>query len=492
MRTEVLVIGSGIAGSSAAIRGAELDAEVTVVTKAEEPEETNTRYAQGGIAKVAPGESSENFVTDVIQAGANSDPESVELLVKEGSEAVEEFLIQDVGAEFDADDGEYQLAREGGHSERRILHRGDATGKAIQKALLQRLSDCSAKVLESKIATELITEEGEVAGAVVVDREDGTAEVVEADSTVLATGGIGDVYGHSSNPGGATGDGVAMAGMVGARMDDMEYVQFHPTVHAEREFLISEALRGEGAVLVTQDGERFMSDVHDDAELAPRDVVSVAIEEERECGNTVYLDISPVQQDHDFDEEFPTAYENLTEQELESGLVPVKPAEHFLCGGIEVDEYGRTSVPRLYAAGETACTGAHGANRLASTSLLEGMTWGLRAAEHAVENGEELELELEVNVETFNGDMPKGFCETKFRKLNEVMWKNVGVKRSERGLREARTKLQRLRGEVKSYARGRLDPDLYELRNAVIVGLMITEAALANEKSLGCHQRVTS
>jgi len=493
MRTDVLVVGSGIAGCSAAIRAAKEGADVTVVTEATRPDDTNTGWAQGGVAKRAPGERPEEFVDDVLDAGAGEgDEDAVEILVEEGSEVVEEFLVEEIGVDFDTGDGRkdgFDLAREGGHSRDRVLHKGDATGHEIQVALLRHLADSEARVLEAHTALELVIDEKEesIEGALVVDKESGEAFVIEAGATVLATGGIGDVYGRTTNPPGATGDGVAMAALAGARVDDMEYVQFHPTAHAERGFLLSEALRGEGALLV-HDGERFMDAYDDRGELAPRDIVATAVHEKNR-ESQVYLDLNPVFESTDFGEEFPTAYENLTDEELETGLVPVAPAEHFLCGGVVVDESGRASVDGLYAAGETACTGVHGANRLASTSLLEGLTWGLRAGEDAAENGRE-PSGVGREHDAFNGDMPQGFVDAKFEKLQNIMWENAGPVRDGGSLREARTELQRLRGEVKSYARGRLDPELYSLRNAVVVGLLITEAAIQNEKTVGCHRRV--
>ncbi|MDZ7689398.1 MAG: FAD-dependent oxidoreductase [Halobacteriales archaeon] len=497
MRTDVLVVGSGIAGCSAAIRAVEEGADVTVVTEATRPDDTNTGWAQGGVAKRAPGERAGEFVEDVLDAGAGEgDEDAVKMLVEEGTEVVEEFLVDKLGVGFDTDGGkndeddEFDLAREGGHSRDRVLHKGDATGHEIQVALLRRLAETDARVLEAHTALELVTGEDDesesVEGALVVDNESGEAFVVEAGATILATGGIGDIYGRTTNPPGATGDGVAMAALAGARLDDMEFVQFHPTAHAERGFLLSEALRGEGALLVA-DGERFMEAYDDRMELAPRDIVATAVHETNR-GSQAYLDLNPVFEKTDFENEFPTAYENLTDEELETGLVPVAPAEHFLCGGVVVDENGSASVEGLYAAGETACTGVHGANRLASTSLLEGLTWGLRAGEHVAEEARE-PSGVGSEPDAFNGDMPQGFVDAKFEKLQSLMWENVGPVRDERSLRETRTELQRLRGEVKSYARGRLDPELYALRNAVVVGLLITEAALHNKETVGCHRR---
>ncbi len=483
LETEVVVVGSGVAGCTAALQAAET-ADVTVVTKASKPEDSTTQWAQGGVATPISSEDVDEFVDDVVEASAGeADRETVELLVEEGRTAVEDYLVEDVGVEFDRLDGAFDRAREGGHSRSRVLHRGDATGRAVHLSLLDSLDRSSVDVLESH--TVIAVEEG--GGVVAV--EDDEPMYISSAATVLATGGIGDVYGRSTNPSGTTGDGVAMAALMDAELADMEYVQFHPTAHAESGFLLSEALRGAGAEVVDEDGERFLDSYHEDGELAPRDVVASAIYE-RSLTGEVYLDLRPVQRNHDLEEEYPTAYDNLTEEELESGLVPVEPAEHFLCGGVVVDEDGRTSVDGLYAAGETACTGVHGANRLASTSLLEGLVWGRRAGSAAAGEAGSSSIQSPDSVESFNGAMPSGFVDSKFEKLQEIMWQNVGLRRDQEGLRHARQQLQRLRGEVRSYARGRVDPELYELRNAVLVGLLVAEAALENEESVGCHVRV--
>lgn len=489
MKTEILVVGSGIAGCSAAIRATEIGADVTLVTKSSKPDEGSTKYAQGGIAMVAPDEDPEDFVKDVVTAGdGESDRDKVELLVSAGSNAVKEVLMEEAGIEFDTNGDGYDFALEGGHSKRRVLHKGDATGLAVQRGLLQRVDELPIHVMENHIALELLEEDGVIQGVIVANMDTGSVKTISAGATILATGGVGDVYGHTTNPPGMTGDGIAMGALAGAEIQDMEYVQFHPTVHADKEYLLSEALRGEGAYLVDCDGKRFMRGVHPDADLAPRDVVATAVDEKREQGS-VYLDLSPVFESVDFSEEFPTAHGNLTDEEIEAQRVEVKPAEHFLCGGIAVEENGRSSVPGLYAAGETACTGVHGANRLASTSLLEGLTWGVLAGEHAAQNHREPSLEPP-DLDEFNNRMPDRFCDTKFDRLQNIMWEKVGVRRSMEDLEEACIELQRLRGEVKSYVRGRLNPDLYMLRNAVVVGLLITEAALDKEESTGCHQVV--
>ncbi len=479
---DVVVVGSGVAGCTAALKATET-AEVAVVTKASKPEDSTTQWAQGGVATVAPEEDPGEFVEDVVEASAGeADRDRVELLVEEGSTAVEEFLVEEVGVEFDRADDGFHRTREGGHSHDRVIHRGDATGEAVHLALLDSLDRSTVDVYEDHTVIDI--QEG--GGVVAVDENEEPIYLASA-ATVLATGGIGDVYGRSTNPPGTTGDGVAMAALAGAEVKDMEYVQFHPTVHAERGFLLSEALRGEGALVVDEDGDRFLPSYHEDAELAPRDVVANAIYE-RSFDGDVYLDINPVMEGLDFVEAFPTAAENLTEEEMESGLVPVSPAEHFICGGVKVDDRGRTTVDGLYAAGETACTGVHGANRLASTSLLEGLVWGLRTGETAASEADDPRRPAEVDA--FNGEMPEGFVDSKFTRLQETMWRNVGLQRSEEGLEKARQQLQRLRGEVRSYARGRVDSGLYELRNAVLVGLLVTEAALENEESRGCHVRV--
>jgi len=367
--TDVLVVGAGIAGLSAALAADRAGADVTVATKATRPEDTSTWWAQGGVAVSR--DDPTQFKRDILAAsGGTADETAVDVLVDEATTAVGEVLVDTVGIEFDTNGDGYDYSREAGHDRPRILHVDAETGKHIQVPFLNYVADeTEVTVLEDTAGLELIGHEGRVYGAVL--ERDGDWAPTFAGATVLATGGIGALYPRSTNPRGATGDGIAMAALAGADTEDMEYVQFHPTAYAGDGdgFLISEAVRGEGAVLRNGDGERFMPAYHEDADLAPRDVVARAVRAERDTTGEVSLDVS--------DLPFESAFPDLAAMCADRGIdpksgIPVAPVQHFLCGGVAVDEHGRSSLDRLYAAGECARTGVHGANRIASTSLLEG------------------------------------------------------------------------------------------------------------------------
>ncbi|MFB6194238.1 MAG: L-aspartate oxidase, partial [Halobaculum sp.] len=383
--TDVLVIGSGIAGCAAALAAAREGADVTLATKATAPEDAATDWAQGGISVTQ--SDPDGFEADILAAGdGECDPAAVQTLVAEARPAVEDVLLDTLDVPFDGDGDDLDLTREAGHSERRILHVDAETGRHILRPFLDHLAAHDrVRILEDTAAFDLLTHEGRVHGAMVETAADRPAVPAYAGATVLATGGIGALYRDSTNPDGATGDGIAMAALAGAETADMQYVQFHPTafdtsaVEGDADpFLVSEAVRGEGGRLVNGDGEAFMESVHEDGDLAPRDVVARAVARERERTGEVRLDVSSVA----FTDQFPGLAEKCRARGVDpADGIPVTPAEHFLCGGIDVDERGRASLDRLFAAGECARTGVHGANRLASTSLLEGLVWGLRAGE---------------------------------------------------------------------------------------------------------------
>jgi L-aspartate oxidase len=484
---EVLVVGSGIAGCAAALSAAREGAEVTIVTKAERPEDASTDWAQGGIATTR-GEP-EQFKRDILEAsGGTAEEAAVEVLVENASHAVRDVLIETLGIEFDTaqtDDAEkpadFDFGREAAHSADRILHVDASTGTHILRPFLNYLSDHDAvTILEDTAALELI-HEGRVAGAMVDLEPDGVP--IYAGATVLATGGIGSLYRRTTNPPGSTGDGIAMAAMAGAETADMEFVQFHPTAYDDEDpFLLSEALRGEGAILRNGDGERFMPDVHPDAELAPRDVVARAVDAQRRETGEVRLDVSPL----DFAGEFPDLAAKCEDRGVDwADGIPVAPCEHFLCGGITVDDRGRTSLDRLFAVGECARTGVHGANRLASTSLLEGLVWGLRAGDAAA--GSDPEQMPAPELLNRDPELPDRFAGEKFQRLRRVMEEQVGLIRSMDGLQRATGVLRRLKGEVDAYVRTRTSRSLYELRNASVVALLIAEAANERPDSVGCH-----
>ncbi|MDL0123976.1 FAD-dependent oxidoreductase [Halobacterium salinarum] len=489
--TDVLVLGSGIAGCGAALAAAREGASVLVATKAQQPADASTDWAQGGIATTR--DDPESLKRDILAAGdGEADPEAVDALVGDAAAAVEDVLVDTLGVPFDGEEG-FDYAREAAHSAARILHVDAATGHHILGPFLRHLdAHENVDMLEDAAALDLITDEGTVTGAL-LDRNPRTGDRAEtgvpvfAGSTVLATGGIGDLYRRSTNPRGSTGDGVAMAALAGADVTDAEYVQFHPTAYDDADpFLVSEAVRGEGALLRNADGERFMPDYHEDAELAPRDVVARAVAAERDATGEVRLDVSPLA----FAEEFPGLAESCADRgvDWETGI-PVAPCEHFLCGGVAVDTVGRTSLDRLFAVGECARTGVHGANRLASTSLLEGLVWGLRAGETAAGDGRAPAPSEPPELRDRDPDLPDGFAAEKFRRLRRVMDEHVGLRRTGADLQRAQGVLRRLKGEVDSYARTRTSRDLYQLRNAAVVGLLIARAAGENPESAGCHHR---
>lgn len=494
--TEVLVVGSGVAGCTAALAADEAGADVTLATKATRPQDTASYRAQGGIA-VSKGEP-DAFREDVLAAGAGAcDPDAVDVLVHEADDAVREALLDTLDVPFDAADGEFDYGREAAHSVPRVLHVDAATGAAVLPRFLSHLrQETAVDVREDTAALDLITHEGRVHGAL-LERE-GDVEPWFAGATVLATGGIGGIYQRSTNPDSATGDGIAMAALAGADVEDVEYVQFHPTASAAadgldnesasadetRPFLVSEAVRGEGAVLRNADGDRFMPEYHPKADLAPRDVVARAVRTERDRTGAVVLDVSPVA--------FAGRFPGLADRCEASGVdyregIPVAPAAHFLCGGVATDLRGRTSLDCLYAVGECARTGVHGANRLASTSLLEGLVFGRRAGRDAA--GSDPEAVEAPDLRDSDPDLPQGFAAEKFVRLRRTMAEHVGLERDPDGLRRAAAALRRLKGEVDAYTRTRTARDVYELRNATVVALLVTRAAAENPESRGCHYR---
>ncbi|WP_424002963.1 L-aspartate oxidase [Haloarcula salina] len=493
LTTDVLVVGSGIAGLAAALAAARAGDEVTLATKATRPEGASSWWAQGGIAVSR--DDPEQFKRDIVAASdGTADRDAVDVLVENANEAVEDVLFDTLDVEFDENGTGLDYTREAAHSEDRILHVDASTGKHVHVPFLNYLDDREdVDIRDDTAALELIRHEGRVHGAMLESA--GAVEPCFAGSVVLATGGIGDLYPRTTNPADTTGDGVAMAALAGAEVEDMEYVQFHPTAcvladddagSADVAFLVSEAVRGEGGLLRNGDGERFMPDYHADAELAPRDVVARAVKAEREATGAVTLDVSPL----DFADEFPDLAQRCEEHGVDwSEGIPVAPAEHFLCGGVSVDNRGRTTLDRLYAVGECARTGVHGANRLASTSLLEGLVWGLRAGEDAAGN-EPDPIEAPDLLER-DPDLPDRFASDKFHRLTRVMDEYVGVERDPDDLQRAMAVLRRLKGEVDAYVRTRTSRSLYELRNASVTALLVARHAAENEESVGTHNLVT-
>lgn len=487
---DFLVVGGGIAGLSAVIRLAE-QGRVLCVTK-ESLAESNTSYAQGGIAVAMGGEADVALhLSDTVGAGDGLvDRAAAETLVNQGPLRVEELLGW--GTEFDRGSaGELLRTREGAHSLSRILHaHGDATGREIARALLEHVHTLpTVELREWTTTVDLVMEEGRVVGTTLLDREDRLTEV-RAGAVLIASGGAGQVYSDTTNPAVATGDGIAMAYRAGAAVEDMEFYQFHPTAflgEGAPRFLLSEALRGEGALLVNARGERFMVALHSQAELAPRDVVARAITREALTG-PVYLDMRGVK-GVEFRERFPGISGFLAEYglDLARDLVPVRPAAHYLMGGIRTDVEGRTTLPGLYAAGEAACTGVHGANRLASNSLLEGLVFGVAAAatmtaEVSLVEASYLIPDLKKPSQLLDS---KDFIEQWVAELRDRMWLDAGLLRDAEGLHRAEAELQQMERSIPAGMTRRA----VEARNLFTVAGMIVQCALGREESRGAHFR---
>ncbi len=494
---DYVVVGAGIAGLRAAITLAEWG-RVLVLTK-ESLGESNTSYAQGGIA-VAMGGKQDVFLhlEDTISAGDGLvDRAAAAVLVEEGPKRVEELLRW--GTQFDRNtaDSELMLTREGAHSLPRILHaHGDATGAEIGRSLLARAQSLPNIELHAWITcVDLLTDEdsGEVLGLTVLDRA-GQRTQVRAQAVLLASGGAGQVYSDTTNPAVATGDGIAMAYRAGAEIADMEFYQFHPTalsLPGAPRFLLSEALRGEGAYLRNDRGERFMERYHPLLELAPRDVVARAITREGfgdRPGQTrpVYLDMRHVK-GLDLVQRFPGISAFLKQHgfDLAHDLVPVRPAAHYLMGGVRTDVHGRASLRRLYAAGEAACTGVHGANRLASNSLLEGLVFGARAAEAMLQEPPLSARARAIPSPPVVSRAPKPTPATLLPELRHLMWEKAGLLRDADGLLSLRDDLARMEPQLPAP----VDRPSLELNNLFLLGELIMESALAREESRGAHFR---
>ncbi|MGO4211116.1 L-aspartate oxidase [Terriglobus sp. 2YAB30_2] len=484
-RFDFVVVGAGIAGLRAAMTLAKAGS-VLVVTK-EKMAESNTAYAQGGIAVAMGGaEDVAEHLDDTVMAGDGLvNREAAQVLVEQGPARVEELLAW--GTEFDREQGDLMRTREGAHSRSRILHaHGDATGWEIARSLLRMVTaNPRIEVREFVTTIDLLrADTGRVCGVVLEDAQ-GETRVVEECAVLLASGGAGQVYSDTTNPAVATGDGIAMAWRAGAAISDMEFYQFHPTAFSQVDaprFLLSEALRGEGAYLRNTAGERFMSRYHKLAELAPRDVVARAITREGMTGE-VYLDMRHVQKD--LKARFPGISTFLSRYGFELGrdLIPVRPAAHYLMGGVRTDTHGRTSLPGLYAAGECACTGVHGANRLASNSLLEGLVFGALAAEAMVEECGGPQASKAIVPTAVQAGSDAGDVEAWIAHLRALMWEKAGLLRDAERLREAKAELAAMVLPAGNARRS------VEARNLHAIAVMIVIAALAREESRGAHFR---
>jgi L-aspartate oxidase len=492
--TDFLVIGAGIAGLRAAIALARAG-RVLVLAK-REVTESNTQYAQGGIAAAL---SDEDEVTlhyqDTLNAGAGlCNPEAARVLVEEGPERIEELIRW--GTEFDRSGTKLAFTREGAHSRDRILHaHGDSTGREIQRALYAKAKSLHhISVREFEFSTDLTIDDGRACGVSLLN-ERGEHLHIGASAILLATGGLGQLYRNTTNQVVATGDGVAMAFRAGAVVSDMEFVQFHPTAlylkNAPR-FLLSEALRGEGAYLRNAEMTRFMPKYHELAELAPRDVVARAIVHELEVSRAtdpvVYLDLTHLRANH-LKKRFPRIYSTCMQYNVDitTDLIPIRPAAHYAMGGVKTDLEGRTSLLGLYAAGEAAATGVHGANRLASNSLLEGLVFGARAGATMCSELKSSSKHIKPKSRTAVSNGPvDSTAEQLIRQIQDLMWNKVGIVREGRGLRSAIHELQELMPHT-AHPKNRRT---YEASNINLAGLLVARSALAREESRGAHYRL--
>lgn len=516
MTADFLVIGAGIAGLSFAIRAA-AHGSVIVLTKSKAME-SNTAWAQGGIAAVLsedsrdPGDSEEFHIADTLDAGAGLCKESVvRAIVGEGLETIRDLVGS--GVSFDKEEGHFLLGKEGGHSHRRILHTKDTTGHEIAKGLLETArATPNLTILEDHFAIDLITSvklgsavDDRVLGAYVLETKTGEVKVFRSDRVVLAAGGCGKVYLYTTNPDSATGDGVALAWRAGASVANMEFIQFHPTCFYNpgatgpeaRSFLVSEAVRGEGGILINAKGEDFTKEIDPRGSLAPRDIVARAIDREikRTGAPCVYLDVTGKPKGF-MKERFPYIYQTLLKFGLdcETQPIPVVPAAHYQCGGVLTDVTGKTTVRGLFAVGEVGCTGLHGANRLASNSLLEGNAVARRALDEMMrlyppskpvplapsipewEHGDTAEPD-ELVVIYHNWD-----------EIRRLMWDYVSIVRTDNRLRRAAARLRNLKKEVREFYWGhRVNTDILELRNLVAVAGLIVDCAIRRKESRGLH-----
>ncbi len=503
---DVLVIGGGVAGLRAAIAAAEADVEVLVLTK-DTAEESNTWYAQGGIAAVMQkADSTESHVKDTKDCGAGlCDDKSVRVVIEEGPARVLELV--DWGAHFDKQAGNAHglaLGLEGGHSFARIVHaHGDATGKELAQTLIRTARQKeNVRISERSFAIDLVTDDGRCVGVLAVI--DGRVNLIWAKRTILASGGAGQLYRESTNPKIATADGHAMAYRAGARLQDMEMVQFHPTtlyVAGASRALITEAVRGEGGHLVDRNGYRFMKDYHPMGELAPRDIVSRAIVEQiRKTNFThVYLDVRHLPAEP-FKARFPQLVKLTSEFDINMtrDLIPIHPATHYMIGGVDADAYGRTSLPGLYAVGEVSCSGLHGANRLASNSLLEGLAFGARAGTDAAHSSRQDDLKYPLTLEhkiPTSARTELDIVDVK-SSLRSVMWRNVGIERTGDRLTETREIITFWSRYVMDKTFGLEELGLpgavagWELQNMLTVCFLISTAAYTRTESRGAHFRL--
>ena len=494
VETDFIVVGAGIAGLRASVELASAGRVLCLAKR--EVTESNTQYAQGGIAAALSDDDEVSLhLDDTLKAGDGlCNEEAARILVEEGPARIEELI--DWGTQFDRAGSKIAFTREGAHSRSRVLHaHGDSTGREIGRALYLKAKALKPIVFrEFEFTTEIVVRDGRAIGVRVLD-SDGQLHEIHASSVLLATGGLGQVYSDTTNPQVATGDGVAMAYRAGAEISDMEFVQFHPTalyLKGAPRFLLSEALRGEGGYLRNLELQRFMHKYHEMGELAPRDVVARAIAHELEVAKrpdaVVYLDLTHLDGEK-VRKRFPTIYSTCMQYNIDIAeeLVPIRPAAHYAMGGVRTDLDGRTSIPGLYAAGEVACTGVHGANRLASNSLLEGLVYGARSA-RAMRNqlrSPHSPARVTTRPRVKNNGGPAE-TEKFIQKVQTMMWQNVAVVRDGKVLKQMINDLMALQAQLPKSG----DRRSYEAANILQTGLLITRSALAREESRGAHYRL--
>ncbi len=510
-KTDFLVIGSGIAGLFFAIKASQIG-DVLIVTK-KDKSESNTNYAQGGIACVFDKEDKfEYHIEDTLKAGAGlCNKDVVEMVVREAPKRINELIS--LGTKFTESKespNNYELGKEGGHSRRRILHAGDYTGREIERTLLEKIKNISnVKIYEDHITIDLLIEskllkmplqEDRCFGAYILDEKSGIVKTIIAKYVILATGGGGQVYLHTTNPKIATGDGVAMAYRAGAKIANMEFFQFHPTalyeINGEQSFLISEAVRGEGGILRLHDGTPFMEKYHPLKDLAPRDIVARAIDSEmKKYGlKYVYLDITHLSADF-IKERFPQIYQGCLKKgiDITNDYIPVVPSAHYMCGGVLTDKYGESSLKNLYAIGETACTGLHGANRLASNSLLEAIVFAHNAF---LKTSTNFSLVKDIRIDLVSEWKYYGTIDPEemvviyhnWDEIKRLMWNYVGIVRTDKRLERAKRRVDILKDEIREYYHNfRLISPLIELRNLTTLADLIISSALLRKESRGLN-----
>ena len=514
-QNDVIVVGTGISGLTTAIYLKKAGKDVILLTKSDKISESNTFYAQGGIVAAKKGDTPQMLSEDLIKAGANfNNSMAVDYFSKEGPKLVFDFLIDSAGVQFSRDEkGEIVYTEEAAHQVRRIVHYKDYTGEKIEIGLIEEAKRLEIPILTGMTSIDLISNNHhstdkqeiyktrEILGLYALENSTGEVHTFFASAVVLATGGLGNLYQHTTNPEVATGDGLSMAMRSGADIINSEFVQFHPTALFHRDikrFLISEALRGEGAILKNHDGKPFMHEYSSMKELAPRDVVTRAIYDQMSKSGYEYmfLDLSNYYKGQDpIEERFYKIYSTLKKGgiDISKEPIPIVPAAHYFCGGIKVDKNGKSSIDRLYAVGEVSCSGLHGANRLASTSLLEGILWGKSCSESIINDIDEKSRKLFNTIP--NWEFPSWtqefdplLIDQDMKAIQLTMWNYAGIIRTKKGLQRAKSDLNYYYHRIiKFYQSAELNKSIIELRNSAVSASIIVDAALRNQKSLGCH-----